>query len=258
MKNNVYFFGHGNPIFALQPNKYTQSWQQIILDNPRPNSILCISAHWMSSNLSVTSMDSPKTIHDFSGFPKELYTINYPVKGNAPLAEQIVDILGDYQCVKDFEWGLDHGSWSILKYIYPDASIPTIQLSLKKNQDLLFHFELGKKLSILRDQNVLIVASGNTVHNLYQANWQANAFPDPRALEFDSLLKEILFTRDEASFINLLDDYPTLAKWAHPTIEHLLPLCVAFGASDSQDKLSMICDGIDMSTISMSSYAWKV
>ncbi|KXW56806.1 4,5-DOPA dioxygenase extradiol [Ferrovum sp. PN-J185] len=258
MKNNVYFFGHGNPIFALQPNRYTQSWQKAVSDNPRPDSIVCISAHWMTPHLSVTSMENPKTIHDFSGFPKELYEINYPVKGNPLLAQQIVDILKQDHCVKDYDWGIDHGSWSVLKYIYPDASIPTIQISLNRGQGLLFHYELGKKLSVLRDQNILIVASGNTVHNLYEANWRDNTNPDPRALEFDKLLKEKLFNRDKNSFVNLLADYPNLSKWAHPSIEHLLPLCVAFGASDEKDKLSIVCEGIDMSSISMTSLAWKV
>ncbi|MBU6468296.1 MAG: 4,5-DOPA dioxygenase extradiol [Betaproteobacteria bacterium] len=257
MKNNVIFIGHGNPIYAITPTEYTNSWKGIPNKIQKPSAIICVSAHWITHSLSVTAMDNPPTIHDFSGFPKQLYDINYPAKGDSQLAKEIGRALASQGCTQDLNWGLDHGAWSVLIHLYPEASIPVVQLSLQKNKGLDFHIQVGKLLSEFRDENILLLASGNSVHNLYAANWQNNATADPKAIEFDGILMEILQNRDERKFISLFEDHSLLAKWAHPTVEHLLPLFVAFGASDIKDELSVICQGVDMSTISMLSLMWS-
>ncbi|OYV80326.1 MAG: dioxygenase [Ferrovum sp. 37-45-19] len=244
-------------MLAITPSSHTTSWQHLGLSNLSPQAILCISAHWVSKTLAVTAMDKPRTIHDFTGFPEELYAQNYPAPGAPELAVELSKALAQFNCSLDYSWGLDHGSWAVLKYIYPQAVIPVLQLSLKQNEGLEFHFKLGQAISHLREKNILILASGNSVHNLYAANWAIHAKPDPRAVEFDHILLSILTRRDYHSFFNLFNDYPSLTKWAHPTLEHLLPLSVAFGASVVEDNLSVVCEGVDLSSISMMSLSWS-
>lgn len=185
-KMPVLFLGHGSPMNALAHNSFTQGLNQMAQSFARPSSILCISAHWITRGTWVTHMERPRTIHDFGGFPKELFAVQYPAPGNPELAENLLRLI-QHPLVQldDDSWGLDHGTWSVLKHLYPEADIPVIQLSLDLGRPLEYHGDLGRQLAQLRQQGVLIVGSGNIVHNLKLLNWDEGAKPFDWALEFD-------------------------------------------------------------------------
>jgi 4,5-DOPA dioxygenase extradiol len=172
------FFGHGNPMNAVLNNNYTNAWQQIGSRIPKPKSILCISAHWYVPETGVTISTSPRTIHDFGGFPQELFQVNYPAPGDPALARRVQTMLAPLPVVLDESWGLDHGTWSVLCHVYPKADIPIVQLSIDEKQPPSFHYEIGKRLAPLRDEGVLIVGSGNLVHNLHAYGWGRHV-PEP-------------------------------------------------------------------------------
>jgi 4,5-DOPA dioxygenase extradiol len=165
------FFGHGNPMNALQQNDWTQAWAAIGQSIPRPRAVLCVSAHWYLPATLVTAMAEPRTIHDFGGFPRELYQVQYRAPGSAELAQRVQELLAPLPVELDHSWGLDHGTWSILRHVYPAADVPVVQLSIDEAQSPPFHFELGTRLAPLRDEQVLIVGSGNLVHNLHTYAW---------------------------------------------------------------------------------------
>jgi 4,5-DOPA dioxygenase extradiol len=166
------FIGHGSPMNAIEKNEFSDSWLSIAQSIPKPKSILCISAHWETNGTAITAMSNPKTIHDFGGFPEELYEVQYPAPGNPELAEEIIRKVTKFKITPDFNWGFDHGSWSVIRCMYPNADIPLIQLSIDRTQPLSYHYELAKELLFLRDEQVLIIGSGNIVHNLRMIDWQ--------------------------------------------------------------------------------------
>lgn len=190
------FLGHGSPMNVLEDNLYTQTWQQLGQTLPRPQAILAISAHWYTRGTAVTAMDKPRTIHDFGGFPQALFDINYPAPGSPALAKRVQQLLAPLAVqADDSEWGLDHGAWGVLAKMYPAADIPVVQLSIDGTRDAEYHFRLGQKLSALRDEGVMIVASGNVVHNLRMMRWQGSQEPYPWAVSFNQYVRDNLAQR---------------------------------------------------------------
>lgn len=249
----VLFIGHGSPMNAIEENAYTKSLNKLGRDLPRPEMILCISAHWMTRGTYVTAMENPKTIHDFYGFPKELFDVQYPAPGSPELANAIHTESQDPVIGEDHgEWGLDHGTWAVLKHMYPEADIPVVQLSLDMTKGPEYHFELGVKLRELRERGVLIVGSGNIVHNLKLVNWKDKDSGLPWAEEFDLWAKEKMEQRDfESLQKNFLDT--EAGRLSVPTMDHYYPLLYTLGASDEGDKISYPYEGLELGSMSMRS-----
>ena len=244
----VLFIGHGSPMNAIEDNEFSSTWKKISTTIPQPKLILCISAHWLTDETKVTAMNNPKTIHDFYGFPKELEQIQYPANGSKKYALTIAKLLNEYDVALDDTWGLDHGTWSVLKHMYPNADIPVIQLSINFGLPLKTHFELGKKLTQLRDEGILIIGSGNVVHNLSMINFDPLAKPFKWAIDFDTFVKNSLKNRDYDTIINYTKQ--SLAKYAHPTNDHYIPLLYVLGASDMQIP-KFYCEKIVYGSLSM-------
>lgn len=253
-KQPAIFLGHGSPMNALEENQFTQAWQALGQRFGKPKAILAISAHWMTSAVAVTAMTQPKTIHDFGGFPAALFAQQYPAPGDPALAQHIADILAPLTVHQDHSWGLDHGTWSVLVKMYPDAQVPVVQLSLNLHENEAFHFALGQKLAALREEGVMILASGNIVHNLRlldpRANGQQAGFD--WAHQFNDHIRHAIEQRDFAAVVNY-QLFGNSAKLSVPTVEHYLPLLYVLGAADSEDNLEIICDELVMGSISMMS-----
>lgn len=245
------FLGHGNPMYAIQDNRYTQAWAALGKSLPRPRAVLCISAHWYLPATLVTSDLHPKTIHDFGGFPPELFDVQYPAPGDPGLAQQVADMLAPEDVALSSDWGLDHGSWSVLRHMYPGADVPIVQLSLNRNREPAWHFDLATRLRDLRDDNVLIVGSGNLVHNLRAFAWgDANVEPPDWAVRFEDLARNFM----SAGNFTPLVDYKQLgqdAMLASPTPDHYLPLLYVLAQHQSGDRISYPVEGFDGGTISM-------
>jgi 4,5-DOPA dioxygenase extradiol len=257
LRTPVLFFGHGNPLNALDQNNYTEGWKRIGESFPKPRAILSISAHWYIEGTHVTTNERPRTIHDFGGFPRPLYEVQYPAPGDRALAERIVELASPVAVYGDESWGLDHGTWAVLCHVYPDASIPIVQLSIDETQAPAFHFELGTRLRGLRDEGVLIAASGNLIHNLHAYAWGRHpAEPFDWALRFEAQAREYLTARNFEPLI----DYENMgrdAQLAAPTPDHYLPLLYALGASDTADAVSFPVEGIDGGSVSMLSVEFR-
>lgn len=246
------FVGHGSPMNAVQTNRYTQMWRSLGASLPKPRAILAISAHWYIRGIAVTAQSQPRTIHDFFGFPPELFAIRYPAAGDPSLAQRVRDMLAPQSVTMDESWGIDHGTWSVLVHMYPDASIPVLQLSIDASQPNRFHYELGAKLSALRDQGVLLLGSGNVVHNLRTIVWQPGAPPYDWAVEYNDRARAALLARDHEALI----DYSRSGQAAQlsvPTPEHYLPLLYIIGAQRTDEDVQIVGDGIDLGSISMMS-----
>lgn len=245
------FLGHGNPMNALDRNRYTEAWAAVGRAAPRPRAILVISAHWYTNATAVTAMPRPRTIHDFYGFPDELFAVDYPAPGLPELAEQVADVARPQWVGCDTDsWGLDHGTWSVLLHAFPDASIPVVQLSLNAFEPLDYHLELGRKLAPLRSDGVLIVGSGNIVHNLRAVDFgQPDAGYD-WAVRFDEAAREVLMRAPTE--VAALDAHPDFAA-AVPTPDHYLPLLYIAGLADTE-PLVPIVDGHCAGSISMAAY----
>ncbi len=246
------FFGHGSPMNALGDNQYTAAWEQLgrSLAARKPKAILAISAHWYTRGTAVTAMAMPKTIHDFGGFPQALFDVQYPAKGDPELAEQIADLLAPVPVHLDHAWGLDHGTWSVLIKAFPQADVPVIQLSIDGTKPAQFHFELGQKLAVLREQGVLIIGSGDVVHNLRMMSWDKNAPAPDWAVRFNDKIRASLLNNDVqqvVSYENLGQD----AALSVPTAEHFLPLLYVIGCQHEDEKIAIAVDGIEGGTISM-------
>jgi 4,5-DOPA dioxygenase extradiol len=236
---------------ALADNAYTRSWRAIAQSMPKPRAILMISAHWYIPGTFTTLVDRPKTIHDFGGFPKELFDVEYPAKGDPALARVVTELLGNSASRGVAPWGLDHGTWSVLIHGYPDADVPVVQLSIDETKTAAHHYAIGKRLRELRDDGVLVAASGNIVHNLEAYAWGRRVqTPYDWALRFESTARDLMAARDFdplVAYNSMGDD----AVRAVPTPEHYLPLLYILGASDSSDTVSFPVDGIEGGSISM-------
>jgi 4,5-DOPA dioxygenase extradiol len=245
------FFGHGNPMNALRRNRYTEAWSAIGAAIAKPRAVLCISAHWYIRTTAVTAMPVPPTIHDIGGFPRALHEFQYPAKGDLSLAKRIRDLLAPTPVASDEEWGLDHGTWSVLCHVFPQADVPVVQLSIDRRQPAMFHYEIGKRLAPLRDEGVWVIGSGNIVHNLARYIWKEPEMePFPWALRFERRVREFVLADDIASlaaYENLGDD----ALMSVPTPDHFLPLLYVMGLRRDGDRVSFPVEGFDGGAMSM-------
>ena len=250
----VVFLGHGSPMNALEDTAYSRGWRALGKSLPRPQAILVVSAHWMTKGSTLVDVSAmPRTIHDFYGFPPELYEEQYQAPGAPKLAAEVVTLLASHQAVGDDTWGLDHGAWSILKFLYPNADVPVFQLSMDMTKDLSWHIDIGRRLKALRDRGVLILGSGNIVHNLRKMRMGAN--PLDWAQEFDEGFATNL--RDyNLSALADRDQLGSLLRMAHPTVDHYLPALSVAGASDAKDSLIFMNEGIDLGSVSMRSFVF--
>jgi 4,5-DOPA dioxygenase extradiol len=250
----VLFIGHGSPMNAIENNEYTRKLSALGKSLPKPTAILVVSAHWMTEGSWITEMAHPKTIHDFHGFPQALFDVQYPAPGSPEIAKLIQDMTTQPKIHGDHEmWGLDHGTWSVLRHMYPNADIPVLQLSLYMSESPEYHVSLGKQLSQLRDKGVLILGSGNLVHNLRKIRWEPNAKPFEWAVEYDEWLKTKLVDRD---FSAVLNDFnlTTAGKLSVPTLDHYYPLHYILGAANDRDELKFEFEEIQNGSISMRSF----
>jgi 4,5-DOPA dioxygenase extradiol len=247
------FFGHGTPMNALDQNRYTQAWRAFGAAIPRPRAILVVSAHWYMNATAVTAMSRPKTIHDFYGFPQELFAVQYPAPGDPGLAQEVADIVKPTWVGLDNDsWGLDHGTWSVLVHAFPDADIPVVQLSINALKPLDYHLELGARLAPLRQNGVLIVGSGNVVHNLRAIDWDRSDTGFDWAHRFDEEAKSVMV--DEPSNLGRLSDHPDF-RLAVPTPDHFLPLAYLAGVASSDGQpANVLIDGYTMGSLSMACY----
>lgn len=245
------FFGHGNPMNALQRNVWTQGWTAIGASLPRPKAVLAISAHWYLPETSVTATPAPPTIHDFGGFPPELYQVQYPAPGDPTLAHRVQNLLAPVAVSFNHDWGLDHGTWSVACHVFPQADVPVVQLSLDKTQVAAFHFEMGKRLAPLRDEGILILGSGNLVHNLRTYAWGRHpAEPYDWAERFEARARELMLAGYDAPLIA----YETLGRDAMlsiPTPEHYLPLLYVLALRRPDEPISFPIEGVDGGSVSM-------
>ena len=249
------FFGHGNPMNALARNAYTDGWSALGRAIPRPKAILSISAHWYIPGTSVTVADAPATIHDFGGFPRELFAVQYPAPGSTTLPGRVRELLAPVRVDDDPRWGLDHGTWSVLVHVYPDADIPVVQLSIDETREASWHYEVAKQLAPLRDEGVLIMGSGNLVHNLHTYAWGNHALGAyDWAQRFEDKARALLAARDFAPLV----DYESLGRDAQlsaPTPDHYLPLVYVLGQYRDGDTIRFPVEGFDGGSISMLSVA---
>jgi 4,5-DOPA dioxygenase extradiol len=244
------FFGHGSPMNTLEQNRYTQAWADIGKSLPRPSAVLAISAHWLTRGTAVTAMDTPRTIHDFGGFPRELFEFPYPARGQPALAQRVRSLLAPVDVKLDQEWGLDHGAWSVLAHVFPDAGVPVVQLSMDGNQPPQYHYDLAKRLAPLRDEGVLIIGSGNVVHNLGIMDWRGANKAHDWATRFNQFVRGHLEKREHAALI----DYRKMGKDADlavPTPEHYLPLLYVLAQQDDKSVVTIPVDGVEFGSISM-------
>jgi 4,5-DOPA dioxygenase extradiol len=244
------FIGHGNPMNAIEDNEFSRAWTQVGKELPHPNAILCISAHWETNGTKVTSMQQPKTIHDFGGFPRELFEYQYPAPGSPELAELTCGKVEKTGVCLDTSWGLDHGTWSVLCRLFPNADIPVIQLSLDRTQSPAYHYELGRELRELRDRGVLVIGSGNIVHNLGAAFFQDKAYD--WAMEFDEAAKQLIEAGNHAPLVNF-QSLGQAARLSIPTSEHYLPLLYTLALQDKNEQLRFFAEGISFGSLSMRS-----
>jgi 4,5-DOPA dioxygenase extradiol len=251
------FFGHGSPGNIMEDNKATQMWQRIGRETGSPKGIICISAHWYTDGVGVTSTEHPQTIHDFGGFPAAMYDMQYPAPGSPELAEKIVAILSEEGAVLDDSWGFDHGTWCVLKKVYPQANIPVVQLSINRLQPAGFHYKIGQKLSQLRREGYLIMGSGNIVHNLSVMDWGGRHKTFDWAKRFGDNIRTAIVNNEPETVINYTE-FGEDARISVPNPDHFLPLLYILGARDSEDTVRFETNyteygSLDMTTVVFSS-----
>ncbi len=244
------FFGHGSPMNAIEDNHFSRKWREIGANLPPAQAILVVSAHYETNGVKIACSQNKKTIHDFYGFPDELFAVQYPARGDFTLARKIIEILGEGEI--DENWGLDHGAWSVLVHTHPQPKMPILQLSLDRKKSPQQHYEMAKKLSILREEGVLIIASGDIVHNLRTINWRGGAYD--WAQKFNDEIIAAIVQSDHEKIIN----FATLdgAKMAVPTDEHFLPLLYILALKREEDRVEIFNNEIDLGSIAMAGIAF--
>ena len=254
-KMPAFFIGHGSPMNAIEDNEFVQQFKKLGEDIPTPQAIICVSAHWLTQGTKVTAMPNPRTIHDFGGFPRPLFEVQYPAPGNPELAKTTQEILRPFEVELDEHWGLDHGSWTVLRHIYPEANIPVIELSIDYRQPLSFHFDLAKRLASLRHQGVLIIGSGNIVHNLRYVDFKYINHLD-HGYDWAFSIREKVNERIlEGNFQDLIN-VQQLGKdftMAVPSYDHYLPLIYSLALKDEQDEIELFNDYVIGGSLSMTS-----
>jgi len=246
----VLFIGHGSPMNAIEDTEFSRAWAKVARSLPKPKAVLCVSAHWETVGTRVTAMERPRTIHDFHGFPPSLYQKRYPAPGSPDLARMAQEVAQQSRIEFDSQWGLDHGAWSVLCRMFSDADVPVVQLSLDQCKPPVRHYELGRELKGLRKKGVLILGSGNMVHNLREIVWQDTAYD--WALDFDARIKELILSGDHQAIV----DHAKLgrsARLAVPTPEHYLPLLYVLGAREEADEVGFFADKVTLGSMSMRS-----
>lgn len=254
-KMPVLFLGHGSPMNAIEENEFVAGWRNIGKTIPLPKAILCVSAHWETQGTYVTAMNYPETIHDFGGFPEELYNVHYPAPGSPELAREVKHIINKTQVGLDEKWGLDHGTWSVVKHLYPEADVPVIQLSMDYSKDPQYHYDLAKELSPLRKKGILIVGSGNMVHNLGMASWENidnPGFGYDWAIEANEKIKNCILSNDHKKLI----DYKSQGEafnLAVPTPDHFLPLLYCLALKEKNETVYIFNDKAVAGSLTMTS-----
>ncbi|MBP1669595.1 MAG: aromatic ring-cleaving dioxygenase [Bacteroidetes bacterium] len=254
-KMPVLFLGHGSPMNAIEENEFVEGFRHIGKSIPKPEAILCISAHWETRGTFVTAMEKPKTIHDFGGFPKALYEVQYPAPGSPELAGEIKSLIKATNMELDYKWGLDHGAWSVIKHLYPDASVPVIEMSLDYYQTPQYHYDLMKELTPLRKKGVLIIGSGNMVHNLGLVAWDkfdSDNFAFDWALEASEKMKKYILNSDHDKLINYRR-HGRAFELAIPTPEHFLPLLYALALKEENEDVQLFNDKAVAGSLTMTS-----
>lgn len=251
----VLFLGHGSPMNAIEENEFVEGFRNIGKSIPRPNAILCVSAHWETRGTFVTAMEKPKTIHDFGGFPKALYDVQYPAPGNPQLANEAKSLIKSANIELDHKWGLDHGAWSVIKHLYPEADVPVIQMSLDYYQTPQYHYDLMKELASLRNKGVLIIGSGNMVHNLREVAWNkfdADNYAFDWALEASDKMKKYILNGDHKQLINYRC-HGKAFELAIPTPEHYLPLLYTLALKEENEGIHLFNDKAVAGSLTMTS-----
>ena len=251
----VLFIGHGSPMNGIEDTAFSRRWSQMAKEIPTPKAVLVVSAHWFTKGTKITAMDFPKTIHDFGGFPQELFDVQYPAPGNPVLAKETAELLHSANVEFDHDWGLDHGAWTIIRHMYPEANIPVLQLSIDYTKGPQYHYDLAKELNALRKKGVLIIGSGNMVHNLRMVAWDRLNDPEYAydwAIQMNNKFKELIQAGDHKPLIN----YSSLGKEAMlaiPTPEHYLPLMYTLGLKSGKDDVSFFNDKAVGGSLTMTS-----
>lgn len=254
-KQPILFIGHGSPMNGIEDNEFSQSWTRMGREMQKPKAVLVISAHWLTRGTHVTAMEEPKTIHDFGGFPQALFDVQYPAKGSPELAKATADLITSTHVGLDHDWGLDHGTWTVVRHMYPDANIPVLQLSIDYGRPPKYHYELAKEIAALRKKGVLIIGSGNMVHNLRMIEWSKLNQPNfgfDWAIEMNSVFKQKIEDGNHKALI----DYENLnkaAKLAVPTPDHYYPLLYTLGLQDKNDSISFFNDRLVGGSLNMTS-----
>jgi 4,5-DOPA dioxygenase extradiol len=251
----VLFIGHGSPMNGIENNTFSQTWKELPKQFPKPSAVICISAHWLTRGTFITAMDRPKTIHDFGGFPDQLFQVNYPAPGNPALAKETAALFKQTHVGLDHDWGLDHGAWTVIRHMYPNANIPVLQLSVDYHKPASYHYELAKELSVLRNKGVLILGSGNMVHNLRMVAWEkinTPGFGFDWAIEMNEFFKQKIADGDHQPLLK----YETMHKAATlaiPTPDHYFPLLYALGLQQEKEEVRFFNDSLVAGSLTMTS-----
>lgn len=250
----VLFLGHGSPMNAIEENEFVQGFRTIAKRIPRPNAILCVSAHWETKGTFVTAMDTPRTIHDFGGFPQELFDVQYPAPGSPELARETKSIIETTEVGLDDKWGLDHGAWSVIKHLYPNAEVPVVQMSLDYGKNARYHYDLARELRALRSKGILIIGSGNMVHNLRMVAWRRlnETYGFDWVLEANQRMKDFITGGDHASLIEYTKQGDAF-RLAIPTPEHYLPLLYTLALKTKRDRVEIFNDKPVAGSLTMTS-----
>lgn len=248
----AFFIGHGSPMNGIEDNEFSRSWAELGKTIPEPTAVLCISAHWLTDGTWITAMEKPRTIHDFYGFPQALFNVQYPAPGDPVLAMETAKSIRKTTVGLDHEWGLDHGTWSVVRQMFPQANIPVLQLSIDYSKPAVYHYDLAKDLSALRNKGVLIIGSGNMVHNLGMLIWQQPDAGFDWAVEMNETFKKLISKDDHTSLMNYNQLGPA-AKLSVPTPDHYFPLIYTLGLKDKKESVQFFNDKLSMGSVSMTS-----